>query len=83
MDLNGALKNGQVWTDRVEGRRTKGRSRNGGRCEQSDGNRNTRDVSGTLVGRNRVIKVDGWCALSEISQTEKDEDHMVSLIRGI
>lgn len=83
MDLNGALKNGQVWTDRVEGRRIKGRSRKGGQCEQSDGNRDTRDVSGTLVGRNRVIKVDGWCGLSEISQTEKDEDHMVSLIRGI
>lgn len=83
MDLNGVLKNGQVWTDRVEERRIKGRSRKGGQCEPSDGNRNTRDVSGTLVGRNRVINVGGWYGLSEVSQTEKDEGHTISFMCGI
>lgn len=58
VDLNRALKNGQVWTGRGGWEEDKVHPKKGGQYEPSDGSRDTPGCISTPVGRNRVIEVD-------------------------
>lgn len=59
VNLSPASKNGQIWTDKGGWEEDRVHSEKGDSMSQAMKARTPQDEPGTLVGRSRVIKVDG------------------------